>query len=327
MKRLFSALIALLIVTLILSCDINGPKDPDPDTTNPTVGTDISFSGTSSTATTVNWGPASDNITPTGSLRYKLVRASASADIDTIAETNAISGVGLIMDWTANDTSQQATGLTQDTTYFFAVLVRDAACNMSLYPPMSVTPSTPANKMYNLNSAPGSEWSVGATNCDWQWGQASNVGPIGAFCYGTNLSGNYGDDRTYANNYVQLGPLDLSGYTAASGFRLTFDAYFHLDFDYDFAQLQYSTNGTTFNPVSAANITGYPYTEADSWSPNYSPSDPNHSPQWRSVIVNLGAMGLNGATTVYFRWAMESNSYNEGSQYPGFYIDNISIGY
>jgi len=42
------------------------------------------------------------------------------------------------------------------------------------------------------------------------------------------------------------------------------------------------------------------------------------------VIIDLGGIGLNGLTTVYFRWVLES----DGSDvYPGFYIDNIDIGY
>lgn len=183
---------------------------------------------------------------------------------------------------------------------------------------------TAANLVYNLNSAPGSVWSVGATNCDWQWGTVTNVGPVRAVCYGTNISGTYYDNRTYAQNYVQLGPLNLSGYGTASGFQMVFKVYFDLDTDCDFAQLQYSTNGTSFSAVPSSNITGYPYTYTGSnvWSPN--PITPGHEPAWRTVSVDLGAMGLNGRTSVYFRWVLSSD---QSDTYPGFYIDDINIGY
>jgi hypothetical protein len=110
-----------------------------PDTTPPTTGTAISFSGTGHTATTVNWGAATDNVTAPASLQYKLVRASAAGSIDTVGEANAISDANLVMDWTASVTGRTASGLSMGTTYYFAVVVRDGADNMSLYAPQSVT--------------------------------------------------------------------------------------------------------------------------------------------------------------------------------------------
>jgi hypothetical protein len=189
----------------------------------------------------------------------------------------------------------------------------------------TIEPTQQPNIVYDLNSSPGSEWKVGPTNCDWQWGTVSNVGPIGSVCYGTNISGNYGDNRTYAENYVQLGPLNLSGFAAATGFRLTFNAWFDLNTFFDRAQLQYSTNGTTFNVVTSTYVSGFPYDypASNEWSPNPAVI----TPAWQSVIINLGdqgGMGLNGQTTVYFRWVLSSD---ESDNYPGFYIDNINIGY
>jgi len=111
------------------------------DTTPPTVGTAISFSSTTSTGTTVNWGAANDNVTAQPNLQYKVVKASSSSAIDTVAEVKAImtAGQGLVMDWTANTITRAVAGLTDSTTYYFAVIVRDDAMNMSLYSPQSVT--------------------------------------------------------------------------------------------------------------------------------------------------------------------------------------------
>ncbi len=109
------------------------------DGTAPTTGTAISFSGTSTTGTTVSWGAASDNVTAAASLSYKLVRASSGTAIDTVSEANAATAA---MAWTVNTLTSTVTGLTAGTTYYFAVLVKDAAGNESLYTPASVTTGT-----------------------------------------------------------------------------------------------------------------------------------------------------------------------------------------
>ena len=98
------------------------------DTTAPTLGSAISFSGISDTTITVSWGAASDAGTTAANLQYRLVRAATSAAIDTVTEVDAAgAGVTVVDDYTANLTSRNATGLAATTTYFFAVVVRDAA--------------------------------------------------------------------------------------------------------------------------------------------------------------------------------------------------------
>jgi hypothetical protein len=109
------------------------------DVTAPTPGTAISFANVLSTSLTVNWGAATDDLTAGASLEYKVVTAALDTAIDTLAEADAISGAGLIQDFTANLTSQAVTGLTGLTSYSFAVVVRDAVGNKALYAPASTT--------------------------------------------------------------------------------------------------------------------------------------------------------------------------------------------
>jgi len=110
------------------------------DVIAPTTGVAISFTNTVSTSVTVNWGAASDDITSTSDLSYKIVRAATTAEIDTVLEADAItSGAGLVVTYTPNITSRNATGLTALATYAFAVIVRDAAGNKALYTPATVT--------------------------------------------------------------------------------------------------------------------------------------------------------------------------------------------
>lgn len=129
------------------------------DTTAPTLGSAISFSGISDTTITVSWGAANDGATGTlvANLQYRLVRAATSGLIDTIADVdNAGAGVTVVDNYTAGLTTRNVTGLTDSTTYFFAVVVRDAAGNKAIYTPVSQATSaagTTASPVFN--PAPG----------------------------------------------------------------------------------------------------------------------------------------------------------------------------
>ncbi len=103
------------------------------DTEAPTPQGTISFSGIEGDSITLNWPSALDNLTPAVDLYYKAVWASNSSDIDTVGKAN--SSPNVVMDWTKNTCSASATGLSEYTTYYFAVLVKDEQDNMALYAP------------------------------------------------------------------------------------------------------------------------------------------------------------------------------------------------
>lgn len=107
-----------------------------PDTTAPALGAPITFSGVTSNGMTLQWGQATDNATLSSNLRYKVVKATSPANIDTIDEANAVAGADVVIDWTANIASASVTGLTADTDYYFAAIVEDEAGNKSLYAPI-----------------------------------------------------------------------------------------------------------------------------------------------------------------------------------------------
>jgi hypothetical protein len=137
----------------------------------PTAGTGIVFSSLATTSVTVSWGAGTDTLTATTNLQYKLVKASNSAAIDTVGEADSIVGLDLVMDWTSNTLQASATGLSDSTTYYFAVLVRDAADNKVLYSPQNSTTldgtSPTIGTAINFSS-------VGATSLTVSWGAATD---------------------------------------------------------------------------------------------------------------------------------------------------------
>ncbi|WP_411824313.1 Ig-like domain-containing protein [Leptospira sp. 'Mane'] len=166
-----------------------------PDVTAPTTGTAISipFASVLPTGMTLDWGAGSDAVTITANLEYKLVKDNSStANISTVALANAKSGSDLLMNWSANILLKIVTGLTASTTYHFAVLVRDAAGNMSLYSPVSMMTSAPdvtppvfsgLSSAINFgNGSVGTIWSAGTDSTSPQ----SNL--VYEICY-NNSSG------------------------------------------------------------------------------------------------------------------------------------------
>jgi hypothetical protein len=134
----------------------------------------------------VSWGAATDDVTPAASLQYKLVSSTSSTAIDTITEANAIAGANLQMNWTTNVLTKTATGLSDGTTYYFAVLVRDGAGHMALYPLNSQATNTAT-----VLACPEGQVSVGVYGRSGAW-----MDQIGIRCQafdGTTLSGSITD--------------------------------------------------------------------------------------------------------------------------------------
>lgn len=103
-----------------------------PDATAPSVSGGLTLDGTSTNTVRVTWAAASDNSTAAADLQYRLVYSSTEADVatkdatlqtfDAIATNNATRGKFS----GTNITSQEVTGLTQETRYYFNVVVFDS---------------------------------------------------------------------------------------------------------------------------------------------------------------------------------------------------------
>lgn len=112
------------------------------DITGPTVGSSGTIVSGAVTENTValSWAAGTDTGTATANLLYKVVY-STSNNIETTAE--AISNGVIALDWTSNTTSYTLTGLTASTNYYFNVIVKDQAGNMSAYTTTSTTTTAP----------------------------------------------------------------------------------------------------------------------------------------------------------------------------------------
>jgi hypothetical protein len=84
----------------------------------------------------LSWQKATDNASAQTALSYRVVR-SLSDDIGNVAD--ALANGTVVLDWTLDTASVNATGLSASTLYYFNVLVRDAAGNTSVYVPTSAT--------------------------------------------------------------------------------------------------------------------------------------------------------------------------------------------
>lgn len=115
-----------------------------PDATAPVPGSGIEFASVTARSVTLEWSPATDDETPSGSLSYRVVWSLDSANVDTPAEALAIGDSSVVLDWSPAVTSARIEELAPGTAITFAVLVRDAAGNISLYPPRGTTTLPPA---------------------------------------------------------------------------------------------------------------------------------------------------------------------------------------
>jgi hypothetical protein len=116
----------------------------------------LSYSDVTTSSIRVNWQKATDNVSAQAVLQYKVVR-SLSNNIATAAQAQANGTV--VMDWSTDAATANATGLSAGTAYWFNVLVRDAPGNTGAYlsscPPgsleLTITVTTPQDQTITFN--------------------------------------------------------------------------------------------------------------------------------------------------------------------------------
>ncbi|MFE8701780.1 InlB B-repeat-containing protein, partial [Cytobacillus sp. FJAT-54145] len=106
----------------------------------------ITNSNLSTVGVTLSWTKATDNATSEGDLEYQVYQSSSN-NISNLSDIEVGNGTALGTGFVKDITSFNVTGLNPGETYYFNVIVRDAAGNKSTYTMQSITTPT-------LNQAP-----------------------------------------------------------------------------------------------------------------------------------------------------------------------------
>ncbi|MBF0207223.1 MAG: hypothetical protein HQK53_10080 [Oligoflexia bacterium] len=150
MNTKYQILFALFTFIIITSCVFYGkpsikgtlPVTQGYDQQAPTPGNNgvvLSEETTSNSNVVIKWSSASDNSTSQSDLSYKVVIANSLDSIDSVAEAEAVGSDSVVLDWTKNQTSVNATNLSRSREYAFNVLVRDDSGNVSIYSGVTVS--------------------------------------------------------------------------------------------------------------------------------------------------------------------------------------------
>lgn len=132
-------IIALFVVTGCEGDNFNNIIDREVTESNkPVPGNSglLNISDVTTSSLRLDWAPAMDNKTDSGSLQYKIVKVSL-ADIEILVGTDNYGDI--VKDWTSNVQSVFITGLNPGEKVYFNVLVRDRDGFIAAYLPASVT--------------------------------------------------------------------------------------------------------------------------------------------------------------------------------------------
>lgn len=278
-----------------------------PDTTAPVAGGSglITFSNVSTTSLSVNWTAATDETTAPSSLQYEVYR-STSNNIDTLenaqAHGTAVFTTSGSPAWQVNITTAAVTGLSAGTTYYFNVLVRDAAGNPRAYVTNSQVTTQPAIYLFATSGHNGSMGGRSGADAICAAQRPTSVCPSAT----TNsihamLSFSSSDMiknmQTTTFNAVGAGnPIAMSSTAAIKTSNGTQIAS-------NFSSLL--SNGSSVNIATAlsisASLSGYGYWTGATSDGGYTSSVGGYDPTctgWTSATSNLGPLGMTANQTV-----------------------------
>ncbi len=144
------------------------------------------------------------------------------------------------------------------------------------------------------------------------WGQDNSNPHTGTYSFSDSPGRNYYNNTNVTMTLAQ--PLDLSNAATA---RLEFWTRCDLEYDYDFAQVEVSTNGTTWTPV------GGNWTVAGSGHGMQTTGQPGYEgglSAWFKEVIDLNSF----AGQSYFKFRFEFKS-DGGSTGNGFFVDDIQL--
>ncbi|MFH1656973.1 MAG: S8 family serine peptidase [bacterium] len=210
------------------------------------------------------------------------------------------------------------TGLSENTTYYFALKVSDEFGNFSgLSNNASETTLTPVTLFFDDMESGSNGWIVSGINNLWELGTPTS-GPMSAFSgvnlWGTNLSGNYGFDYTLED--LTYSSLDLTMVSSAS---LSFQNWYNTESSYDGGIVSVSIDGgLTWQYL---NYGGYDHTLGcgnpipDAWV-----AFSGSSNGWRKETIDLTSY-VGNVIDIRFEFGSDCSV----NTYPGWYIDDMEV--
>lgn len=121
---------SIILVALVLGL-VSCQKKKDEITADPAAPifpSNIHFSNKTSTGLTLTWEAATDDMTPSSEIKYKVTYSTANS-LDTTEKAEAAT---VLMEWTANTFTTSLSSLTHSTTYYFAVMAKDSDDKVTL---------------------------------------------------------------------------------------------------------------------------------------------------------------------------------------------------
>lgn len=105
-----------------------------PDITEPTLSsTSISASSVAPTSLSLSWTKATDDRSAQSALQYRVYYSTTSSHVDTLSHINAGGATAVGSGFSTDINTISVTGLTENTLYYFNVVVKDEVGNMTAY--------------------------------------------------------------------------------------------------------------------------------------------------------------------------------------------------
>ncbi len=290
------------------------------DTAPPAPVDDLVAGNSTSSTVTLTWTATGDDGTVGSASSYD-VRYSTSPITEGNWDTTAQAANEPVPGLPGSSETFILTGLSDGTTYYFALKVIDNVGNPSgLSNSASETTTTPTVLFLDDFESGVGGWSHSGIGDNWELGNPTS-GPgyaiSGTNAWATNLDGNYGID--YMLTHLVSPSIDLEGVTSA---QLSFYHHYHTESYWDGGIVEISPNGG----VSWVQITpegGYPEDALSSYNtlgpvPAYSGYS---GVAWYKAVFDISSYV--GSSNVRIRFSFGSDY--SVNYYPGWYIDHVKI--
>jgi hypothetical protein len=232
---------------------------PDGTAPMPGNGGTITTSNLGSSGVTLNWTKATDDTSSQSQLLYE-VRRSAANNIDTVLRAEAYGSI--VQPYSPNISSALMTGLTPDTTYYFNVIVKDAAGNRAAYVSRTVTTTPFVDTTVPIPGNGGAITSIiGQDQATLSWIRATdNASTQGQLLYEVRQSLANNIDtvaRAEANGTIVQGYTTDSGSAVVTGLAVGTTYYFNVIVkDGAGNKTQYQTASVTIAPDRTPPVPG-----------------------------------------------------------------------